>query len=141
MARVTVEDCIEIVPNRFELVALAAERAKNISAGAPLTVEKDNDKNAVVALREIAGKTVEIERLRESVVSQQQRYASLESEEQLDGPAESEDTESDSVTAELSAMSQEAVEEVTGLSEPKPADVAENEGELSFQDENLDVDD
>ena len=54
MARVTVEDCVDKVPNRFELVMLAAHRARSLAAGAPLTVDRDNDKNPVVALREIA---------------------------------------------------------------------------------------
>lgn len=58
MARVTVEDCVEKVPNRFELVLLAGQRAKNISAGEPITVSRDNDKNSVVALREIADETI-----------------------------------------------------------------------------------
>lgn len=64
MARVTVEDCVERVPNRFELVLLAAQRARDIRSGAELTVERDNDKNAVVALREIAEETVDLETLR-----------------------------------------------------------------------------
>jgi len=58
MARVTVEDCVEKVPNRFELVLLASQRAKNIAAGEPITVDRDNDKNSVVALREIADNTI-----------------------------------------------------------------------------------
>jgi DNA-directed RNA polymerase subunit omega len=66
MARVTVEDCVEEIPNRFELVILASERAKSISSGAPLTVERDNDKNPVIALREIATKNIDPEVLRES---------------------------------------------------------------------------
>ena len=65
MARVTVEDCIEKIPNRFELVILAAERAKSISSGSPLTVDRDNDKNPVIALREIATKAVDPDVLRE----------------------------------------------------------------------------
>ena len=60
MARVTVEDCVLKVPNRFDLVMLAAQRARDISAGAPLTLDRDNDKNPVVALREIADETVEL---------------------------------------------------------------------------------
>lgn len=64
MARVTVEDCVEKVPNRFELVLLAAQRARDIRSGVELTVERDNDKNAVVALREIAEETVDLETLR-----------------------------------------------------------------------------
>ena len=64
MARVTVEDCVEKVPNRFELVLLAAQRARDIRSGVELTVERDDDKNAVVALREIAEETVDLETLR-----------------------------------------------------------------------------
>lgn len=64
MARVTVEDCVLKVTNRFELVLLAAQRARDIHAGAPLTLDRDNDKDAVVALREIADETVELDQLR-----------------------------------------------------------------------------
>jgi len=73
MARVTVEDCIDIVPNRFDLVLLAAHRARNISAGAALTVERDNDKTPVVALRELADETLSLDDLRESLVVGLQR--------------------------------------------------------------------
>jgi DNA-directed RNA polymerase subunit omega len=65
MARVTVEDCIRVVENRFELVALSAERAKRIASGAPITVSKDNDKYSVIALREIAEGNISIIKLRE----------------------------------------------------------------------------
>jgi len=67
MARVTVEDCVDKVPNRFELVALAAHRARMIAAGAPITVERENDKNPVVALREIADESVRPDELREDL--------------------------------------------------------------------------
>jgi DNA-directed RNA polymerase subunit omega len=73
MARVTVEDCIEKVPNRFSLVLLSAHRARAISAGAQLTVDRDNDKNPVVALREIADDTVVPDELRESLIGTLQR--------------------------------------------------------------------
>ena len=73
MARVTVEDCIEKVPNRFSLVLLAAHRARAVSAGAPLMVDRDNDKNPVVALREIADDVVDGDELREGVISSLQR--------------------------------------------------------------------
>ena len=63
MARVTVEDCVEKIPNRFELVLLAAQRARNLSRGEELTVDRDNDKNPVVALREIADATIPLEKL------------------------------------------------------------------------------
>ncbi len=68
MARVTVEDCIVQVPNRFELVLLAAQRARNISRGESLTVERDNDKNPVVALREIADQTVPLDALEQDLI-------------------------------------------------------------------------
>lgn len=68
MARVTVEDCILHVPNRFDLVLLAAQRAKQIGSGNPLTVDRDNDKDAVVALREIADRTVSLDQLQEELV-------------------------------------------------------------------------
>ena len=73
MARVTVEDCVELVPNRFELVLLASQRARGISAGAELTIDRDRDKNPVVALREIADDTIPLEVLREAVVQNNQR--------------------------------------------------------------------
>ena len=68
MARVTVEDCVERVPNRFELVLLAAQRARNLSRGEELTIDRDNDKNPVVALREIADQTIELPRLEQDLV-------------------------------------------------------------------------
>ena len=74
MARVTVEDCVLKVPNRFELVALAAQRSRGISAGAPLTLERDNDKNPVVALREIADETIDLEELKASVIRGMQKH-------------------------------------------------------------------
>ena len=68
MARVTVEDCVLKVPNRFELVLLAAQRARNISRGEQLTIDRDNDKNPVVALREIADETVELPHLEQDLI-------------------------------------------------------------------------
>lgn len=68
MARVTVEDCILNIPNRFELVTLAAHRAKQISSGSELTLPRDNDKDAVIALREIADKTINLEQIQEDIV-------------------------------------------------------------------------
>lgn len=74
MARVTVEDCVLKIPNRFDLVMLAAQRARNIASGAPLTVEKDNDKSPVVALREIAEETIDLEDLGENLVKGLQKH-------------------------------------------------------------------
>ena len=73
MARVTVEDCVEKVPNRFSLVLLSAHRARAVSAGAPIMVDRDNDKNPVVALREIADDVVDAEELRETLIGTLQR--------------------------------------------------------------------
>ena len=73
MARVTVEDCIEKVPNRFGLVLLAGHRARSIANGAALTIDRDNDKNPVVALREIADDTVAPDELRETIITTLQR--------------------------------------------------------------------
>lgn len=74
MARVTVEDCIREVPNRFDLVLLAAQRGRQISAGSPLTISRDNDKNPVVALREIADRTVSLDELQESLIHGLQKH-------------------------------------------------------------------
>ncbi len=78
MARVTVEDCILKVSNRFELVMVSAQRARRIGTGAPLTVDRDNDKNPVVSLREIAEETVSIEDLKEDLVKSHQRVFAVE---------------------------------------------------------------
>ncbi len=81
MARVTVEDCIDKVANRFELVLLASHRARTISQGAPLTLERDNDKNPVVALREIADVTVDTEDLKEDLVHAMQKHVEIDEPE------------------------------------------------------------
>ncbi len=78
MARVTVEDCVDKIPNRFELVLLSAQRARAISAGASITIDRDNDKNPVVALREIAEKTLTPDQLRADMVRSLQRHSALE---------------------------------------------------------------
>lgn len=127
MARVTIEDCILNIPNRFELVLNAAQRAKQISAGAPLTVDRDNDKNAVVSLREIADQTISLDQLAEQTTSQfskvHQSYDRLE-----------EDEEGTNEARELLA------EETSGAASAHVQD-ADVEGGLSFSDENLDVED
>ncbi len=82
MARVTVEDCVDKVPNRFELVMLAAHRAREISAGAPITVDRDNDKNPVVALREIAEETQSVDDLRERLIESHQTQIEVDEPEE-----------------------------------------------------------
>lgn len=78
MARVTVEDCVEKLPNRFELVMVAAQRARKIGSGAALTLDRDNDKNPVVALREIAESTVDVEELKEEIIRGKQRIIAMD---------------------------------------------------------------
>jgi DNA-directed RNA polymerase subunit omega len=89
MARVTVEDCVLRVPNRFELVMLAAHRARDIAAGAPLTLDRDNDKNPVVALREIADQAVAVDHLQEALVKGMQKMVEADEpeEEEMDAMA------------------------------------------------------
>ena len=78
MARVTVEDCIDKIPNRFDLVLAAAQRARHISTGNPLTIDRDNDKNPVVALREIADETIDPDKLRDDIVNGLQKLTNTE---------------------------------------------------------------
>src|SRR5665213_2972921 len=87
MARVTVEDCILKVPNRFELVLLSAQRARDITGGGQLTVDRDNDKNPVVALREIADETIALDALQENLIKGMQKHV------EIDEPDEDQDIE------------------------------------------------
>ena len=82
MARVTVEDCVLKVPNRFELVMKAAQRARDISSGAPLSVDRDNDKNPVVALREIADETVSLDALGNALIQGLQKQSEQDEPEE-----------------------------------------------------------
>ena len=81
MARVTTEDCVTEIPNRFELIMTASQRARKIGAGAPITLSRDNDKNTVVALREIAEKTVDIDELQEDMTQSYQRVHESDSDD------------------------------------------------------------
>ncbi|MFT5774983.1 DNA-directed RNA polymerase subunit omega [Hyphomonas sp.] len=98
MARVTVEDCIRKVPNRFELVLLASHRARMIREGSPLTIDRDNDKDPVVSLREIADETIDLKVVKEAMISNLQEVRPSEESEReadrlalLSGPAATED--------------------------------------------------
>ncbi len=91
MARVTVEDCVEQVTNRFDLVLLAAHRARVLSSGAPLLVDRDNDKNPVVALREIAERKVEPEELDEDLVQSLQKQVEVDEGEDAETASEKAD--------------------------------------------------
>ena len=105
MARVTVEDCVDKVPNRFELVMLAAHRAREISAGSPLTVDRDNDKNPVVSLREIADETQSADDLRERLIESNQCQIEVDEPEEdamaLLMGAEQDKPEEDSMSEEM----------------------------------------
>jgi DNA-directed RNA polymerase subunit omega len=85
MARVTVEDCVLKVPNRFDLVMLAAQRARDVAAGGQLSIERDNDKNPVVALREIADETIDLEGLRNNLIQGLQRNVEQDEPEEEGG--------------------------------------------------------
>ncbi|MGC2854132.1 DNA-directed RNA polymerase subunit omega [Novispirillum sp. DQ9] len=103
MARVTVEDCVLKVPNRFDLVLLAGQRARDISAGAALTVDRDNDKNPVVALREIADETVSLDALESALIQGLQKHV------EIDEPEEDEfDTMAGEIAAEMGEAMQSA---------------------------------
>ncbi|MBT5665818.1 MAG: DNA-directed RNA polymerase subunit omega, partial [Rhodospirillaceae bacterium] len=84
MARVTVEDCVLKVPNRFELVMMASQRSRDIASGADISIERDNDKNPVVALREIADETVPLNDLGDSVVRGLQKHVEVDEPEEED---------------------------------------------------------
>ncbi|WP_038014184.1 DNA-directed RNA polymerase subunit omega [Thalassobaculum salexigens] len=84
MARVTVEDCIVKIPNRFDLVMAAAQRSRDVSAGSAITVERDNDKNPVIALREIADETVDIAALNEALIKGLQKHVEVDEPEDDD---------------------------------------------------------
>ena len=114
MARVTVEDCVLKVPNRFDLVMLAAQRARDISSGAQLTLERDKDKNPVIALREIAEETVDMTVLAETLVKSHQRQVEFDEPEE-----ETTDFELPQVPGELTAQPE--------VPEEAPAEAAEAE--------------
>ena len=116
MARVTVEDCVDKVPNRFELVMLSAHRAREISAGGAITVDRDNDKNPVVALREIAEETQSADELRERLIESNQTQIEVDEPEEdqmallmgaeADKPAEDDMSEEKLLRALMEAQGQ-----------------------------------
>ena len=129
MARVTVEDCIDKVDNRFELVLLASHRARMISSGAQPTVERDNDKNPVVALREIAEQTVQPDDLKEDLIHSLQKYVEVDEPEPEPVPmiataAESTATGGDEGEISFDRMSEEDL--LRGLESMVPPDKTED---------------
>ncbi len=109
MARVTVEDCVDKVPNRFDLVLVAAQRARQISAGGELLVERDNDKNPVVALREIAEELVDPAVLEETIISSMQYHVEVDEPEDDNFGKTDEDKSDDLQAAAAQLYAEEAV--------------------------------
>ena len=137
MARVTVEDCKKIIPNHFELVVLASRRGRDISTGSPILVERSNDKNGVVALREIAGKKLNIDLMRENLLNdfRKNRHTedSLEDNKQenyLEMEVGEENKFANSFEEELEDDAGFALDENAFL-----------EDDMSFEDEELDAED
>lgn len=108
MARVTVEDCVDKVENRFELVLLAGHRARQISQGAAITVDRDNDKNPVVALREIADETLSPDDLKEDLIHSLQKHVEID-EPEAAAPAQLPGTSDDGVEASVDSAENEMV--------------------------------
>ena len=131
MARVTVEDCIDKIPNRYDLVMVAAQRARDISAGAPLCVDRDNDKNSVVALREIAENRVSIEDLQKSLVMGQQKYVEVE---------EPEDEEVEILAAEKELADMDGQFSSDMISDEDLNDSMQNSGDEEDDDSDLGLD-
>jgi DNA-directed RNA polymerase subunit omega len=133
MARVTVEDCIVKVPNRFDLVMRAAQRARAVSAGSALTVERDNDKNPVVALREIAEETVDVEELGNALIKDQQKHVEMDDpeEDEMDLIAMQQEMsgEVDEASPEASASETQPVVEEPVAEEPVAEEKANPEKE------------
>lgn len=150
MARVTVEDCVLKVPNRFELVLLAAQRARDIASGAPLTVDRDNDKGPVVALREIADVTIPLDTLQNNVIKGMQKHVEIDEPEEdhdveIGAPAnwaadlapvgEEDEIEEAAVDAELQEDLLAEADEAEGLGEDVMPDLPEGEAEASDNNE------
>ena len=137
MARVTVEDCIDKVENRFELVLLASHRARMISSGAPLTVDRDNDKNPVVALREIADQTVQPDDLKEDLIHSLQKYVEVDEPEPESVPligAAGEGVDADDTEVTVDRMTEEELlKGLEGLAPPEE----KPEPEIEVGDEDL----
>ena len=131
MARVTVEDCVLKIPNRFQLVLLAAQRARSISRGEEITVDRDNDKNPVVALREIAEEAISPEDLREELVHSLQKYVEVDEPEPEvpligSGSGASVDSDDTDVTADR-MTEEELLKGLEGLAPPE--EVPEDDSE------------
>jgi len=121
VARVTVEDCIEKIPNRFDLVLLAAHRARLISAGSAITVSRDNDKNPVVALREIGDGTIPPDDLNEDLIHSLQKYVEVDEPEQQAAPMIESNSNDDSITFDT-LSEEELLRSIESLAPPERRD-------------------
>jgi DNA-directed RNA polymerase subunit omega len=129
MARVTVEDCILNIPNRFDLVVTAAQRAKQIASGMPLTIDRDNDKDSVVSLREIADKTIDLSLVREELIQNFQKRNGFDPMDRMEGE-----------DAEETSLLHAHTEEVFAASQQFTASDMQSGG-MSFVEENIEVED
>jgi DNA-directed RNA polymerase subunit omega len=129
MARVTVEDCILHIPNRFELVLLASQRAKQITSGNPLTIDRDNDKDGVVSLREIADQTINLDQLEEGLIQSffKRPISDIADKKLL--------TKGEEIPAEVEEAFKDAAQHITVKQE-----VESDEG-MSFTEENIETED
>ena len=125
MARVTVEDCIDKVENRFELVLLAGHRARMISSGSPITIDRDNDKNPVVALREIADETISPEDLKEEFIHSLQKFVEVDEPEPEALPMITASSGEDDSEVQFDRMSEEEL--LKGLEGLVPPDKEEED--------------
>lgn len=126
MARVTVEDCILNIPNRFDLVITAAQRAKQISSGMPLTIDRDNDKDAVVSLREIADKTIDLSLVNEEIVQHFQKKVGFDPSDRIEDESEFASTN----------FAEEAFSDASQF-----VSTGDQAGGMSFVEENIEVED
>jgi len=136
MARVTVEDCVVKIPNRFELVLVASQRARDITSGAPLTIDRDNDKNPVISLREIADETVSIDELQKSLVMGMQTYVETEEPEEEELEILAAEKELASLENEFAdIIAKNAIMEEDGMGEEgADEEYSEEEGDEDFVD-------
>lgn len=122
LARVTVEDCIEKIPNRFELVLLASHRARLISSGSPITIDRDNDKNPVVALREIGDGTISPGDLKEDLIHSLQKYVEVDEPEPETAPLIESRSDDDDGMVFDTMSEEELLRGIEGLAPPERRD-------------------
>jgi DNA-directed RNA polymerase subunit omega len=132
MARITVEDCVLKVPNRFELVLLAAQRAREISSGTPLTVDRDNDKNPVVSLREIAEGTIQVEDMSQHLIQNLQKHVEKDEPEEDNPELLSAGEELIGLESRRSLIDEEIADEVLTVGGQSPVG-EDDEGDLASE--------